>query len=825
MPSFIIITKNKIWFYGFALSFFAHLLGWGCFTINAQVCPPNIDFENGSFSGWTPYIGSVAAAGSQNIISLAPSGGAVGDRHTMITTGAVNDVDPFGEFPVNCPNGSGHSIKLGNTSGGGEAEGISYEFVIPANANTYTLIYNYAVVFQDPNHQQNEQPRMEIEVSNVTDNTIISCASFSFFPFGSALPGFTLSPNPGSTTPVWTKDWTAVSVNLDGNAGKTIKLFFKTSDCTFRRHFGYAYIDVNSECSGTFVGATYCKEDTAINVVAPYGYQGYTWYNKNLTQVLGTQQVLALKPPPPTGTVIGVKLVPYNGYGCPQTLYAQLIDTLTVVAKAGNDIISCNRSPVPIGTPPKPGLVYRWSPSAGLSNPNIANPYASPDTNTTYVVTTNHDGGGCISTDTVLVRASIIDNALKLSGKPIFCSGKGDSAILQVQATDSIQWFKDNVPIKGANNTAFKVLTTGQYHAILFNNTGCSISTASQYISISSIPVAGFVPPAYPYQCLVGNQFIFKNTSTNALGAMQYTWKMGDGNESTTRDITYTYKRAGTYQLKMLVNSSSICADTSTMNIVIYQNAVAEFTVAPVCVNLPAKILNATADTLGSPVSYTWTLGNGQVSNDRIPPDQNYAVPGNYLVSLAVNTPQCPFPYNTLKRVLVIDRPRSGTKYPVEYAVVNLPLTLEARQIGASILWNPAINLDNKTSFSPTFKSATEQLYTMDITTSTGCLTVDTQQVKIVNQVEVYVPNAFTPNHDGSNDYLRPLLRGIKQVNYFKIFNRWGQLIFQSANDSPGWDGRFHGIPQQSQAVVWIVDGIGLDGHNYIKKGTSVLLR
>ena len=58
-------------------------------------------------------------------------------------------------------------------------------------------------------------------------------------------------------------------------AGKTIRLFFKTADCTFRRHFGYAYIDVNTECSSEFTGATYCPDDTAVTVTAPYGYQNY----------------------------------------------------------------------------------------------------------------------------------------------------------------------------------------------------------------------------------------------------------------------------------------------------------------------------------------------------------------------------------------------------------------------------------------------------------------------------------------------------------------------------------------------------------------------
>ena len=143
---------------------------------------------------------------------------------------------------------------------------------------------------------------MVTEITNVTDNIIIDCSSFTFIPYGSILPGFFESPNPVDNTPVWCKDWSAVSINLDGMAGKMIRLFFKTSDCTFRRHFGYAYIDVNSECSSEFNGAAYCPDDTAVTITAPYGYQSYTWYNSTFTQTLGNQQTLYFSPPPPRPT-------------------------------------------------------------------------------------------------------------------------------------------------------------------------------------------------------------------------------------------------------------------------------------------------------------------------------------------------------------------------------------------------------------------------------------------------------------------------------------------------------------------------------------------
>ncbi len=239
-----------------------------------------------------------------------------------------------------------------------------------------------------------------------------------------------------------------------------------------QEHFGYAYIDVNSECSGTFTGAAYCPDDTAVNIVAPFGYQSYTWYDNTVTTVLSKEQILTISPLPAAGTTLAVKLEPYNGYGCPQTLFAKLMDTLIVTANAGSDVVSCNRSPVQIGAPPKPGLVYKWSPETRLSNPNVANPFAYPNRTTTYIVTTNSSGGGCPDTDTIVVHADLIDSSLQVIGKANYCLESGDSSVLKVQPADSIQWFKDNIPINQAHQSEYRATQSGSYHAVLFNKLG-----------------------------------------------------------------------------------------------------------------------------------------------------------------------------------------------------------------------------------------------------------------------------------------------------------------------------------------------------------------
>lgn len=624
-----------------------------CFVATAQDCPPNIDFEKGDFDGWTCYTGMVSDQGGTNQMYLSTSG-PVNGRHTLFNRTAVGVLDPYGNFPVVCPNGSGYSIRLGNNSAGTEAEGVAYEFTIPSYRNTYSLIYHYAVVFQDPAHLEHQQPRLELEIRNVTDNTVISCSSFTFYPIGSPLPGFYLSDNSIGSTPVWCKDWSAVSINLDGMAGKTIRLFFKTADCTFRRHFGYAYIDVNTECSSEFTGATYCRGDSAINVVAPFGYQNYSWYNANFTQLLGNTQELVMNPPPSAGTSLAVIVEPYYGYGCIDTLYANLIDTLTVRAFAGPDKGICFGSPAQIGAPPRPGIYYEWSPRQGLSETTISNPFANPEQTTTYTLTSRSYGGGCMARDEVVVKPVVVNNSLSLLGKEMYCAGYGDSSVLQVLPANAIRWFKNESLVPGASGTVYRITESGEYYAEL-ENMGCTAVTE--------------------------------------------------------------------------------------------------------------------------------------------------------------------------RKNILIESPRAGVTYPPMYVVANDPVNLQARNFGNTLLWQPATYLNATNSVNTVFNGASDQVYQITITTTAGCVTVDTLAVKIVSKMDIMVPTAFTPNQDGRNDVLRPVLFGMKELSYFRIYNRWGQLLYETRQLHQGWDGRFAGKIQANQVVVWVAEGVGYDNKRHVRKGTTVCIQ
>ena len=157
---------------------------------------------------------------------------------------------------------------------------------------------------------------------------------------------------------------------------------------------------------------------------------------------------------------------------------------------------------------------------------------------------------------------------------------------------------------------------------------------------------------------------------------MQYSWMLGSGIVFNSKDVTYSFPRAGVYNVKMIVSSSLVCKDSTEFILTVYQNAIADFSADSVCINLPMQAINNTIDTMNSPVHYAWNFGNGQTSSFRNPPAQVYTQAGTYTISLSVNTDQCPSPLNTLMKNVVIDKPKSPVNYPVEYAVINYPLQL-----------------------------------------------------------------------------------------------------------------------------------------------------
>lgn len=170
-------------------------------------------------------------------------------------------------------------------------------------------------------------------------------------------------------------------------------------------------------------------------------------------------------------------------------------------------------------------------------------------------------------------------------------------------------------------------------------------------------------------------------------------------------------------------------------------------------------------------------------------------------------------------------------RYPTVFAIANTPKQLAARTIGAdySYQWNPAKGLDFTNSINPVFKNDVSMQYTIVIRSPAGCTVTDTLLVSIQqssgSKSDLFVPKAWSPNGDGYNDKLFPLMVNIRELKFFRVFNRWGQIMFETNEPGKGWDGTFNGKPQASNVYTWTTEAIGLDNRYYKRTGSSILLR
>jgi gliding motility-associated-like protein len=160
--------------------------------------------------------------------------------------------------------------------------------------------------------------------------------------------------------------------------------------------------------------------------------------------------------------------------------------------------------------------------------------------------------------------------------------------------------------------------------------------------------------------------------------------------------------------------------------------------------------------------------------------------------------------------------------------VVGQPLQLNATG-GLYYNWHPPIGLSSNSIANPiaVYDAPADSIgYSVIVTDVAGCSATAYVNVKVFNtDPQVFVPTAFTPNADGRNDVIRPIAVGIVRIDYFRIYNRWGQLIFSTTTNGKGWDGTINGEPQGTNTYVWIVRAIDYTGKEFFKKGSVTLIR
>ncbi|MGQ0738367.1 MAG: T9SS type B sorting domain-containing protein [Bacteroidota bacterium] len=240
-----------------------------------------------------------------------------------------------------------------------------------------------------------------------------------------------------------------------------------------------------------------------------------------------------------------------------------------------------------------------------------------------------------------------------------------------------------------------------------------------------------------------------------------------------------------------------------------------------VCYNAPAQLSGITD---GS--SWRWSPA-GYVDNPSSLTPIAYPLRTTPFVFAAYDTRGCPKP--GLDTVLITVFPRSKVSAGNDTAViVGQPLQLNATG-GISYSWSPVVNLSASTIPDPVavFNNPAAGLqYQVTAIDTNGCSASAWIMIKVFKTGPmVFVPTAFTPNGDGLNDWLRPIGAGIKSIEYFSIYNRWGQLLFSTRQNGKGWDGRVNGALQATGTYVWAVKAVDYLDKPYFQKGVFTLIR
>ncbi|OJJ19198.1 hypothetical protein BKI52_20515 [marine bacterium AO1-C] len=443
------------------------------FAMGQNVPCSQISFESGGFGAWLGKTGSVNSAGTVNL----PNTGIVNGRHTIMTPG----IDPnVGIATV--PPGATHSVRLGNSQSGRQAESLELTFNVTAAQSTFQ--YQYAVVLEDPSHQSHQQPGLEFKLFDAAGNTI-PCSEVRFVS-GAGIPGF--KTKTVGFRLIRYKDWETVAIDLVPYIGQQITIRFTVNDCTLGAHYGYSYI--TAACVPETISITpFCVGDASVTISAPLGYSSYLWSNG------ATTSSIVVNSPNP-GDLYSVQLKSVSG--C-ETQAAVTIPPASPVPPDPVPVIKAPACGGDLQLEVNPGAnSYRWYATATATTPidgatsNVYNPPFTT-TNVTYYVTAVNTAG-CESG-----RVAVTGQVLPTPSAPAMIGATicvNQTATLTVNETNSntYNWYKDvtgGTPFQSATTKTFTTIaltadTTFYVSQVAAN--GCESDRQAVQVTVTPAP-------------------------------------------------------------------------------------------------------------------------------------------------------------------------------------------------------------------------------------------------------------------------------------------------------------------------------------------------
>lgn len=442
--------------------------------------------------------------------------------------------------------------------------------------------------------------------------------------------------------------------------------------------------------------------------------------------------------------------------------------------------------------------------------------YTYPDTGTKKITLIVSNSKGCIDT---------VSKDLNVRLGPDLFLGFRDTLICSIDtlrlnsstttAGASFTWspFYNLINMHGSNPLVFPKVDTTYAVEVTFG--GCSTKDSVRVRVIDNVLLSITDDTT---MCLTDTLQL--NAVTNAL---YFKWSPPAYLSSTTVSDPYTVPLSNIqYVLEASVGKCN-AKDSVSIKPVPYPNADAGIDTT-ICFG---KTVRLNADITGS--SFTWAPTNSLLNYNTLQPVAGPQSSTAYILSVT-DTLGCPKPKTDTITVVVIP-PLNVDAGPDQNVVINQPVQLSVNGAGTngSYLWSPPDYLSNPAVKDPvaTITGGTDTIqYLVKATTEDGCTGYDNVVLYVFETLpDIFVPSAFTPNGDGLNDRIKPILAGIKSLVYFRIYNRWGNLMYSTNEEGQGWDGIYGGQAQPSGTYVYITHARDYNGKMIERKGTIVLIR
>ncbi|MDR3679986.1 MAG: PKD domain-containing protein [Flavipsychrobacter sp.] len=469
------------------------------------------------------------------------------------------------------------------------------------------------------------------------------------------------------------------------------------------------------------------------------------------------------------------------------------------------------------------GLTYQraWTPAIAISSGgNTLTPVTHLFTNTklTLTISTPFNQGGCSFTDTGTIY--VIDKSVKAKFTDTVHYGcAADTLYLTNKSTaqtSQIWNFGDNTTSTLLNPTHLYT-SQGHYSTLLTVTNGTCTDSVRATVDTPHIVHASFT--ASLDTICQGQTITFTNISSGIYPS--YTWRFGDGSTDTNASPNHTFNHEGVFLVKVVEKDFVPCYDSSTLRVFVDSVSFLKFTTSDtvLCqgqgITFTGQYIN-----IGN-TGNSWDFGDGTVITNRNPVEHGYLEPGTYPITLTAKFRVCPD--TTIKKnVSIFAYPAinigSDTSMCPNGNPIQLTDIVNAGHPGATWQWNTGDTSSTITASQPGVYYATVSV--------NGCAASDSVWIK--NDCYLSIPNSFTPNNDGINDYFFPrqkLSEGLVTFK-FNIYNRWGQLIYQTTNiDGRGWDGKFNSLDQPVGVYIYTIDATYKDGESESYKGNVTLLR